>query len=187
MTKVLIFPPRGERQERQLSLPGGFGSGRCSVCGRLLTNPKSVERGVGPVCAGRCALNDNDGDDRPDQFLPIPLEKGIVLKRDRGYACTNIPRLVTHHSPDGYEWGYGGSGPADLALNIAEMILIRIGYSGPRQKMWRGECYEIADIIHQELKWEFIAAAPYDGGTIHIAQVERWVRGRLAQMQTATP
>lgn len=23
-----------------------------------------------------------------------------------------------HHSPTGFEWGYGGSGPADLALSI---------------------------------------------------------------------
>ena len=27
-----------------------MGSTRCRVCGRLLTNPKSVERGIGPVC-----------------------------------------------------------------------------------------------------------------------------------------
>lgn len=25
---------------------------------------------------------------------------------------------VCVHSPDGFEWGYGGSGPADLALSI---------------------------------------------------------------------
>lgn len=29
------------------------------------------------------------------------------------------PRLdVRNHSPDGFEWGYGGSGPAQLALAI---------------------------------------------------------------------
>jgi hypothetical protein len=25
---------------------------------------------------------------------------------------------IERHSPDGFEWGYGGSGPADLALSI---------------------------------------------------------------------
>lgn len=25
---------------------------------------------------------------------------------------------LIYHSPDGFEWGYGGSGPADLALSI---------------------------------------------------------------------
>lgn len=27
--------------------------GICSMCGRTLTNPESIERGIGPVCAGR--------------------------------------------------------------------------------------------------------------------------------------
>lgn len=27
--------------------------GLCAVCGRTLTDPKSVERGIGPVCAGK--------------------------------------------------------------------------------------------------------------------------------------
>src|ERR1700737_2041329 len=31
---------------------------------------------------------------------------------------TNIPRSVIQHSPDGFECGYSGSGPADFALNI---------------------------------------------------------------------
>ncbi|MGH2413464.1 MAG: DUF6166 domain-containing protein [Microcystaceae cyanobacterium] len=33
-------------------------------------------------------------------------------------ALTNVPRSVVHHSPSGHEWSYGGSGPADLALDI---------------------------------------------------------------------
>lgn len=27
--------------------------GRCMVCGRTLTNPESIERGIGPICAER--------------------------------------------------------------------------------------------------------------------------------------
>ena len=27
--------------------------GHCGVCGRTLTNPESIERGIGPVCAGK--------------------------------------------------------------------------------------------------------------------------------------
>lgn len=26
---------------------------KCRICGRWLTNPKSVERGIGPVCRAR--------------------------------------------------------------------------------------------------------------------------------------
>lgn len=31
----------------------GVAFGTCAICGRLLTNPESVERGIGPVCAER--------------------------------------------------------------------------------------------------------------------------------------
>jgi len=33
----------------------GRASGRCAVCGRDLTDPTSIEAGIGPVCAGRLA------------------------------------------------------------------------------------------------------------------------------------
>ena len=40
-------------------------------------------------------------------------DKGItVVVNDRPL------RHVAWHSPDGFEWGYAGSGPADLALSI---------------------------------------------------------------------
>lgn len=31
----------------------GIELGHCGVCGRTLTNPDSIERGIGPVCAGK--------------------------------------------------------------------------------------------------------------------------------------
>lgn len=31
-------------------------SGRCAVCSRDLTDPESIERGIGPICAGRLGL-----------------------------------------------------------------------------------------------------------------------------------
>ena len=34
------------------------------------------------------------------------------------------PRLdLRNHSPSGFEWGYGGSGPAQLALALAADVL----------------------------------------------------------------
>jgi len=34
------------------------------------------------------------------------------------------PRLdLSNHSPDGFEWGYGGSGPAQLALALCADVL----------------------------------------------------------------
>ena len=59
-----------------------------------------------------------------------PLDEYVICQRLGNNLITNVPRLVTHHSPDGYEWGYGGSGPADFALNIIENLLKMTGYNG---------------------------------------------------------
>ncbi len=42
-------------------------------------------------------------------------EHHVVI--DNGNITMNLPHLV-RHSPDGFCWGYNGSGPADLALAI---------------------------------------------------------------------
>jgi len=43
----------------------GMTTGRCSCCGRLLTDPESVRVGVGPICAARYfgESGDNNGED----------------------------------------------------------------------------------------------------------------------------
>ncbi len=55
------------------------------------------------------------------------------------------PRLdLWNHSPDGFEWGYGGSGPSQLALAILA------DYFGP-------EGDDLVNAIYQEYKREIIA------------------------------
>jgi hypothetical protein len=55
----------------------------------------------------------------------MKIYKGIRLNPEQGtisnvVVTVNSEPLKHHirHSPDGFNWGYGGSGPADLALNI---------------------------------------------------------------------
>ena len=52
---------------------------------------------------------------------------------------------VWNHSPDGFNWGYGGSGPAQLALAILLEAEV------PKQR---------AIELHQPFKWKFIAPLP---------------------------
>lgn len=52
-----------------------------------------------------------------------------------------------YHSPDGFEWGYGGSGPADLSRSI---LLETIG----------------SDRDYQDFKRRVIAGIPNEGGII---------------------
>lgn len=48
---------------------------------------------------------------------------------------------IVNHSPDGFNWGYGGSGPAQLALAV--MLELTGNYEG-----------------YQDLKWALIAKIP---------------------------
>jgi hypothetical protein len=59
-------------------------------------------------------------------------------------------RLVWH-SPDGFQWGYGGSGPTDLALN---MLFDCLG------RDQRTDAREVAERYYQEFKNAFITTAP---------------------------
>jgi len=52
-------------------------------------------------------------------------------------------RHIERHSPDGFNWGYGGSGPADLALSILTDFAGKV----------------IADKFYQIFKFDIIAPA----------------------------
>ena len=62
---------------------------------------------------------------------------------------------ICRHSPDGFNWGYGGSGPADLALSILTDCI------GEKE----------AKIYYQRYKNEVIAGLPMEG-TWEITEAE---------------
>lgn len=71
---------------------------------------------------------------------------------------------VFNHSPDGFEWGYGGSGPAQLALAIL------LDFTGSENVAIRN---------YQDFKSEFIATAPQDEGfKITGDEIENWLKQR---------
>jgi hypothetical protein len=72
----------------------------------------------------------------------------------------NIQQRIVRHSPTGFAWGYGGSGPADLALNVLSVFI--------------GQ--EASEDLYQNFKWEFIATMPYEGGTIPREKILNWVK-----------
>lgn len=94
-------------------------------------------------------------------------------------ACASVKQAVIFHSPDGFEWGYGGSGPADLALNILHVSLpVGCDHEEP-VKLFRGKCSAIAFQLHQDFKRDFIATMPDEGGVIHAAEIDSWIDERL--------
>lgn len=64
-----------------------------------------------------------------------------------------------NHSPDGFEWGYGGSGPAQLAL----AILMDYGDPG-------------AEAHYQQFKFGLIGGLPKEGWAIEERDVAEFLR-----------
>ena len=79
------------------------------------------------------------------------------------------PRLdLRNHSPNGFEWGYCGSGPAQLALAILADHLAND---------------EQALDFYQRFKWTVIAELPKRGWTLTSAQVEE----SLEKLRSSSP
>lgn len=155
----------------------------CIRCNRVLKNPASIKAGIGPICAHKNQMEVDMESNKAFNDVEIlePIQAGIILSRTaKGECATNVPHVVTHHSPTGFEFGYAGSGPADLALNIVEIILNNLGYEGKREKCWHGDCWALAFQLHQSFKFQFISPVPrLTGGVIQYSLAEEWVRSRM--------
>jgi hypothetical protein len=68
---------------------------------------------------------------------------------------------VLNHSPQGFEWGYGGSGPAQLAL----AILLDFGVARPR-----------AIALYQRFKTDVIAKLPAEW-ILDASEIRKWLEG----------
>lgn len=74
------------------------------------------------------------------------------------------------HSPTGLQWGYGGSGPADLALSILKNYFLRQSIPADRAD-------KLALKYYQKYKWDVIAKVE---GDLRITQteIEGWFKGK---------
>ncbi len=77
-----------------------------------------------------------------------------------------VSQAVYNHSPTGFEWGYGGSGPSQLALAILVDVL------GNSQEALR---------YYQRFKSEFIVTAPFEGFVITSLEVSAWYTKQRSQ------
>lgn len=93
----------------------------------------------------------------------FPGVRGTLLT-DQTHAAsgirTNVQRLEYKHSPTGFNFGYGGSGPADLALNICLMF-----------------CNQGRDAyrIYQEFKRTFLCVGQMDRLEIRRGEIENFL------------
>lgn len=78
-------------------------------------------------------------------------------------------RHYVRHSPDGFEWGYGGSGPAELARCIL------IDHFGLTEEQVNDERGEHLPVSYQDFKFDVIARLPRDGTwAITAAEIDAW-------------
>ena len=82
----------------------------------------------------------------------------------------NPRRDLRNHSPTGFEWGYCGSGPAQLALAI---LADHLGDD------------ELTLDFYQRFKWAVIAELPKRGWALTSAQIEESLE--ILKAQTIQP
>jgi len=115
-------------------------------------------------------------------------EPAILVYED-GRPAYKLRHLIVH-SPSGMAWGFGGSGPADLALAILADHVGEAGAISAHERYDHDIAVEIqhtrAWTLHQDFKWRFIA--PLDQGAgwaISGEQIAAWLAPRLPEIERA--
>ena len=144
-------------------------------------------------------LTSVDEDGFADKVIDTPpFTETIVMGRSpgarpshRGQVYTNVPHIVVQGATSGYDYGYPGSGPADLAKNILENVLRErpdlmeeAGVKPYKTNCYRGQCYQAASFLSQDFKREFIAIIADDvtHREIPFETVVNWLRLRLPEI-----
>ena len=98
-----------------------------------------------------------------------------VIAGPRGEPADYMLKNIGLHSPSGFEMGYAGSGPADLALTI---LCDYFGVKDPRPDTFRHfdmpENAVMAWRLHQHFKRKFIGPHQ-DRTTITTKQIQDWI------------
>ncbi len=100
-------------------------------------------------------------------------EEPSIVVVDDGRLVGDLPH-ASHHSPTGMEWGYGGSGPHDLALSmIAYALLEPIGSEDLRSGA--GYAYEVHGLFA-----EVVARFPRAGFSVTVEELLFWTETAVA-------
>ena len=75
-------------------------------------------------------------------MLSIHGDKVKIIKEGITDLSAAASQQLVNHSPNGFNWGYGGSGPAQLALGLLLEVT-------------RDETVALRD--YQDFKWEVVA------------------------------
>ena len=108
--------------------------------------------------------------DEADENITTATPAAVRIERCDGTSSPLSPRLdVRNHSPGGFNWGYGGSGPAQLALAILS------DFTG---SVWFAESY------YQEFKSDVVARVQSSRFDVAAETVLAWSEPRLTPFVT---
>jgi hypothetical protein len=91
----------------------------------------------------------------PDNVL-----SGVIVTKDGQELSPKASQKLINHSPDGFNWSYGGSGPAQLALALL------LDVTGDP---------EVAKQHYQNFKWRFVAGWG-DSWQITGDEIKQWLQ-----------
>jgi hypothetical protein len=99
-------------------------------------------------------------------FVGVRINGKCIVYRLDPPDCTtlNMALHLRQHSPTGLEWGYRGSGPAQLAL----AILFDVLSDG-----------QAALLLYQRFKHETVATLPRAGWVMDTEWVEEWIMKQI--------
>ena len=150
-----------------------MGDNKCARCGRKLKDPNAE---YGPICARKVAAEQGIAEQPAssitiqttirDGYAGMRTPVGPVVVRIRNGVQKPLRHLV-RHSPDGFNWGYGGSGPSDLARSIIADVT---GDENPHPA------------IYQPFKWEFVSNWG-DRWEISLNEIRAWLEKRKAAIE----
>ncbi|MDX2032046.1 MAG: hypothetical protein SF339_15330 [Blastocatellia bacterium] len=101
-------------------------------------------------------------------------------REEAGRLNTNVVRRIVHHSPSGFEIGFLGAGPRDLALNALNSLLAPIGKKAV-VKCMQGEVRLIVWDWHQEFLDAFLLNVNREAGSIRWGSIREWVKENLGE------
>jgi hypothetical protein len=106
---------------------------------------------------------------------PGPKKVWVIDENGQKVELMHIER----HSPDGFQWGYGGSGPADLALSImVHHLNVTCGFTWDR-------AVQEADCWYQAFKREFLVGiGDQDQLDISSARISEWFTAKKREAQS---
>ena len=108
--------------------------------------------------------------------------EAIVLVCDVGGYFANLPKYLNeiNHSPDGFNWGYCGSGPAQLAYALLRFFAEQELFGKEEIKEDENLVKNIARTYYQDFKVDVVSTLP-DKWVLKGKDIEKWLVAKIME------